>query len=188
MFRNQLIDTKWRYNFGSSLVLSMLIYHCATWSFLNAPAYNKLDSFYHRSLTGITAIPGAQRVTFLETRRQLTALELTDLMALRRLAFSRRVMATQAPWLLSLVYELRHDPKTWPAQIAKDLEWLCAGEPGPAMETPRLLHLMRVVPAVEWIARLRRRKQAALHVQATRANLEQLDRFQADAYGTLASP
>ena len=66
-----------------------------------------------------------------------------------------------------------------------DLEWLDAYEPGPPQSFEDLVGQIASAQSHQWKHRVKKVKTASLFVQVTKDDIDVLNRYKQDAYGTV---
>ena len=134
----------------------------------------------------VLARPKAQGSrTNLGVRADARALPLDDLVATRRLTLAERALDHAPPWFMGLLQATDRAPRSWTKFIRADLEWLHANEPGQSQPFEDLVTQMANTQAHQWKSRVKNVKTACLLVQATKDDIDVLNRYQQDAYGTV---
>ena len=193
LFKNKGLPPKQRLTIWKALVLSRLIYHSATWSAMTAKAWQTNETTFHAGLRMIEGPPpfahlATQSQTDQTIRAALAIPPLQVIVATRRLGLLRRVLASGCPWLLGFIFETRATPRSWGAQLCADTDWLQAREPGGLLPFMSFLQHTQNWPAPRWKARLKAATQGEILRQATQEDLDQLDKFQQEAFHTLGIP
>ena len=103
----------------------------------------------------------------------------------RRLGLLKRILDSNSEWLLGLIVASWDQQRAWATEVQKDLKWLARLETGVSPTGTSLLAQAKATTKKRWKTKVKTAIQAAIPMQGTEDDLENLEKFQQDALGSV---
>ena len=115
-------------------------------------------------------------------RQDLQALYIHHTISPRRLGLFKKVLDSNSEWLLGLIVDQWEAPRGWTKEVRNDLEALAKLEVGVTPTPIQMIVQAKDTTKKRWRVRLKTAQAAAMLMQDTQDDLENLERFQQSAF------
>ena len=147
----------------------------------------KIEATYHQGLRCIHAETKYTQLKYgtrtnLGVRQDLQALDIHHTIYSRRLGLLKRVQDSNSEWLLGLIVDQWEAPRGWTKEVRNDLEALAKLEVGVTPRPSQMIVQAKDTTKKRWMVRLKTAQAAAMLMQDTQDDLENLEKFQQSAF------
>ena len=170
-------------------MLSKLNFHAATWGTISVDNRRKIEATDHQGLRCIHAETKYTQLKYgtrtnLGARQDLQALDIHHTISSRRLGLLKRLLDSNSEWFLGLIVDQWDAPKGWTKEVRNDLEALEKLEVGVTPTPSQMIVQAKDTTKKRWRVRLKTAPAAAMLMQDTQDDLENLKKFQQSALGS----
>ena len=103
----------------------------------------------------------------------------------RRLGLLKGILDSNSEWLLGLIVASWDQHRGWATEVQKDLKWLARLETGVSPTGTTLLAQAKATTKKRWKTRVKTVMEAAILMQGTEDDFENLEKLQQEALGSV---
>ena len=146
-----------------------------------------IEATYHQGLRCIHAETKYTQFKYgirtnLGVRQDLQALDIHHAISSRRLGLLKTVLDSNSEWLLGLIVDQWEVPRGWTKEVRNDLEALAKLEVGVTPTPIQMIVQAKDTTKKIWRVRIKTAEAAAMLMQDTQDDFENLEKFQQSAF------
>ena len=162
---------------------SKLVFHSATWGTMTVDNWKTIDATYYQGLRCIHAETKYTQLKYgtrtnLGVRQDLQAATIQQAVSSRRLGLLKRVLDSNSAWLLGLIIDQWDAPRGWAKEVRKGLGALAKLEVGVTPTDIQMIAQAKDTTKKRWKVRIKTAGAAAMLMQDTQDDLENLEQIQ----------